>query len=658
MTSQEDSVDPHPLVSVAITTRNYGRFLARALASALRAGERLGLPYEIVVSDDASTDETREVLERFRLAHPSIVKAVYRGATRGVAVAKNSAIGHCSGRYIALLDADDEFLPEKLRYAVAPLIAGEADFVTHRFLHWLGPERQHVMTEGSWSAVDVGFWPPSTWVFEKGVVWHNEQMFLGNDDLEWLARSRSTIRHHHLPIVLNIQYAHPNNFGQRRDSVTPSYQVLGRMRGKPNEDDRRAPRIWACGVCGRQTLLATTCCGRPATREPIFYYSIAESTARPPHPPEFSFVFLTKNHADLTRRAVESLLPQLEGTRSELIFIDGGSTDETLDRVRDWSRLLPVKLVCVHPEEPFNYSRCCNRGARAAAGADLILLNNDIEVCSGNLVATLRAALSDARVGVAGVATAWHSGQREPEWDQDQWPYVFTQRPPLGFLWGIRREVYWELGGMDEAFTGYGYDELDLEFRAIRAHYRLALVRSRVQHHGSVTYSTEFEPADRDALLSLNRSVFESKHGCAIYTDGDRVEPFAGHRLPRCSVVIVARDQGSALRRSLELAAAQPGAHDGSLQLVVVNNGSKDDTALALAEYRRRLPRALCLVEFAEPVEASVATKRGLARAIGEVVSVGEPGLPLPELPSAGEETSESLDAWEFLPGLRRCCLP
>jgi len=624
-----------PLLSVAIPTRNYGCFLARALDSALRAGALADVPYEIVVVDDASTDETREVLERYRLAHPSIIRAFYRPASRGVAVAKNSAISRSSGRFIALLDSDDEFCPEKFRVALAPLLSGKAEFVTNDFLHWFGPDRHYVMTAENWSAVDVGFWPPSTWVFERGVVRHSEQMFFGNDDLEWLARHRATLRHIHLPVVLNIQHAHTRNFGNRPDSMVPGYQMLGRMRGHPHPDDRRAPSIWACERCGRQVLRPATCCERPTCSRPIFYYCLAESAdPPPPEPPEFSFVFLTRDHAELTRRAVESLLPKLEGEAAELIFVDNGSTDGTLDAIRSWSRCLPVKLICVRPEEPFNYSANCNRGARAATGSYLVLANNDVEFLSHGLVPALRAALSDLRVGVAGVSTVWGPGQQEPEWESERDRYCLVPRPVPGYCWAMRREVFWELGGMDEAFSGYGYDELDFEYRAVLAHYRMAQVRAEVLHHGSATYLGRFDRGTKWQMQEANRVVFERKHQAAIYIDAEKIEPFCRHAPPALSVVIVAHNAGPALRRTLEAAAGEGRAHDGSTQLVVVNCGSTDDTRLVLAEYRRRLPRLLTIIEMGEG-DSGDPFVRGRARAIGQLIVAGRAGEPLPLLDAA-----------------------
>jgi glycosyltransferase involved in cell wall biosynthesis len=652
-------VDPPttaPIISVAIATRNYGQYLPRALSSALRAAACLGVPFEIVVVDDASTDDTREILERFRLGAPDRIKVIYRSTSRGVSVAKNTALGHCSGHYVALLDADDEFHPEKLARCYARIAGEGANLVTHDFVHRRSPAEQYWVNATNWAAgTDYDFWPPSTWVFRNGLLRFNEQMIGGSEDLEWLARRRRVLRRAHVGMALNIQHHHADSLGQTNDSLTPAYQVMARMKGELHADDRRAPRIWACRDCGRQLLLPAICCGRPAVPTPLLFYSVVES---PPSPtsPEFSFVFLTKNQVALTRRAVDSLLACLGETRAELVFVDGGSSDETLSAIRGWAASVPVKLVWVPPEEPFNYSRNCNRGARAASGAYLLLVNNDIEVCSAGLMDALRAALVDLRVGVVGVSTVWNDAQCDPSWNVRQTPYVFTHRPLAGHFWGTRREVYWELGGMDRGFTGYGYEELDFHYRALRAHYRLALAAGQVAHHGSATFTAVHGAAAMRQMEQVNRAAFEKKHGYSIYAEGNRIEPFATYKPPIRSVVMVARNVGRELRRTLETAMGDPACQDGSTQLIVVNNASTDDTVLVLAEYRRRLPRLLSVIELGRPVQTHQALAIGHARAIGQAVLTVEPGewvgsTPRPSrAPSADPGKDLRLGRWEVLP--------
>src|SRR5262249_5313894 len=163
----------------------------------------------------------------------------------------------------------------------------------------------------------------------------------------------------------------------------------------------------------------------------------------------------------------------------------------------------------------------------------------------------LRAALADTRVGVAGLSTAWNEVQGDPEWDTERWPYVFTQRPLAGSLWGTRREIYWELGGLDEGFTGYGYAGVDFQYRALRGHYRLALVAGRITHGGAAMVRAGHDAAAIRTMEQVDQAVFERKHGRPLCAEDGRIEPFAGYEPPALSVVMVARDAGGALRRTL-----------------------------------------------------------------------------------------------------------
>jgi glycosyltransferase involved in cell wall biosynthesis len=639
---------------VAIATRNYGRYLPRALMSALRAGSILGLPFEIVVVDDASTDDTREVLERFRLAYPKRIKAFYRTTSRGVAVAKNTALAHCSGRYIAILDSDDEFLPKKLAACFAEVAEGGVDLVTHDFIHWLSPASQPVMNMATWPGREYDFWPPSTWVFPNGQVRFNEQLIGGSEDIEWLLRHRRRLRRRHLNVVLNIQHGHAPSASLTADCLVSSPQVKGRLKGQVHPDDRRAPTVWACGDCGRQLLLPGSCCGRPSVPTPLLFCTAVESPLCVPTP-RFSFVFPTRGQVAALQRAVESLRLQLEGHDAELIFVHRGPHDGTLAAIRGWAGSLPVKLIVVPPEEPLSYSRDGNRGARAATGAYLFLANDDIEVCSAGLVDALSAALADLRVGVAGVSGAWNDGRCEPAWDTARIRYALAQGPLAGHFWGCRREVYWELGGLDEAFADDGYAKLDFQYRTLRAQYRLALAAGHVAYEASGRLVPVSESALPDARQT-DPALFEQKHQCRVHFAGDKIEPFAGYRPPVQSVVMVAHNAGSALRRGLEAMMADPRHHDGSIQLVVVNNGSQDDTALVLGECQRSLPGLLTVIHLAQPMEASRARALGQARAVGRTVSFSEPGewirppSSTPTLRSDVRERESLLGRWEILP--------
>lgn len=104
------------LVSVIIPAYNYARFLPATLHSALAQD---GVAREIVVVDDGSTDDTPEVLARFR---PDIVW--HTQENRGLSAARNAGLALARGNYVVFLDADDLLGPGVLAAQWRALQAG------------------------------------------------------------------------------------------------------------------------------------------------------------------------------------------------------------------------------------------------------------------------------------------------------------------------------------------------------------------------------------------------------------------------------------------------------------------------------------------------------------------------------------------------------
>lgn len=96
-----------PVVSVVIPTYNRAHLVSRAIRSAL-AQDYPAL--EVIVVDDGSTDNTHEVLSRF-----DSIRSIRFEINRGGAIARNAGIEAANGQFVAFLDSDDEWLPEKTR---------------------------------------------------------------------------------------------------------------------------------------------------------------------------------------------------------------------------------------------------------------------------------------------------------------------------------------------------------------------------------------------------------------------------------------------------------------------------------------------------------------------------------------------------------------
>jgi glycosyltransferase involved in cell wall biosynthesis len=95
-------------LSVMMITYNHGRYLAKALDSAL--SQRANFDYEIVVGEDCSTDGTREVLMNYNRKYPERIVALLRDQNMGAMRNFEATIASCKGEYVAFLEGDDSWL--------------------------------------------------------------------------------------------------------------------------------------------------------------------------------------------------------------------------------------------------------------------------------------------------------------------------------------------------------------------------------------------------------------------------------------------------------------------------------------------------------------------------------------------------------------------
>ena len=90
---------------------NYAHFLPRAVHGVL---SQTFSDLELIITDDCSTDESREVAESYKRLDARVV-TLFHDKNRGLAGARNSALAGSSGKFIALCDADDIWQPDKLK---------------------------------------------------------------------------------------------------------------------------------------------------------------------------------------------------------------------------------------------------------------------------------------------------------------------------------------------------------------------------------------------------------------------------------------------------------------------------------------------------------------------------------------------------------------
>ena len=182
-----------PLVSVIIPTYNRANLIGRAIQSVLDQTYR---NIEIIVVDDASNDNTEEIVTKFRNKN---VVYIRHDRNKGGGAARNAGIIASSGQYIAFLDDDDEWLNDKLEKQVQTIktLSPEWGGIYCGFYRITGKKTEKVevfekgdlKTELLREKLDIG--SSSTLLFIKKIIIEIglfDETFERNQDFELLIR--------------------------------------------------------------------------------------------------------------------------------------------------------------------------------------------------------------------------------------------------------------------------------------------------------------------------------------------------------------------------------------------------------------------------------------------------------------------------------------
>ncbi len=294
------------------------------------------------------------------------------------------------------------------------------------------------------------------------------------------------------------------------------------------------------------------------------------------------------NNADMVRRCIESVLRWTNGPAS-LIVVDDSSGEKEMDLVLQHYAGYERILIVRNPQN-VGYTRSIAIGMHYAAGADVVLLNSDVEVGPRWLDGLRIAAYSDERIGTATAVSDNAGAFSVPELENYcpwpiQWDYEMAARSVLqnaglrypamptgnGFCMFVKRAMLDRVGGPDSnAFpTGYG-EENDLCMRGERLGYRHVIAGNVLIHHKrSASFGDErrialgangmqvlrsrypeYEAAVHALLYSANRHILDYRVR-RTYAQIDR-----HHRIypPRMRILFVlATDQGEAAAHVAEL---------------------------------------------------------------------------------------------------------
>lgn len=506
-----DAMPVRPLISVVLPVYDpEPKFLDQAIQSVLG---QLYPHWELCIADDASTRAgVRDVIERHRGRDPR-VKVVYRETNGHICQATNSALAQARGELVALLDHDDVLAEHALYWIAAELekhpdadvIYSDSDLIDdsgERFAPYFKSDFNLELMLGHNMVSHLG-------VYRRALVERVGGMRVGlegSQDYDLLLRTFAASkpgRVRHIPAVL---------YHWRRSDDAPSYSVTSLDRCI-----RAAHRAIVDFLRDRGVAADVV----PAPQARQFHRVIY----RLPDPaPKVSVIIPTRQHADLLGPCIDGLINRTDYPSLEIVIVDNGSDDpQTLALLGELAKRPAIRII-PYPG-PFNFSAINNRAVAASDGLVLALLNNDIEIMHPEWLREMVARALQPDVGAVGAkllyptGTIQHVGVVTGLGADRIAGHPYTEAPrDTGGSFGdlllarevsavtaacmvVRRSVFVEAGGFDEANLPVAYNDVDLCLRLRERGYRNILTPfAELVHRGSASRGTDDTPAQRDRL--------------------------------------------------------------------------------------------------------------------------------------------------------------
>ena len=197
-----------PLVTVIIPVYNYANYIGATLDSVFA---QTYCPIEVIVVDDGSTDNSADIVR----GYPEV--QYFYQSNQGVSVARNVAIAAAKGEFIAFLDADDLWKPDKLSLQIAYMLENPYIGITGtKAINFLESDTQlppWLRDDPNWEEVTVII--PSTMVVHKSVfsqVGDFSVDYPVSQDTEWLWRAKDAkIPMFNINEILTLRRFHGSN---------------------------------------------------------------------------------------------------------------------------------------------------------------------------------------------------------------------------------------------------------------------------------------------------------------------------------------------------------------------------------------------------------------------------------------------------------------
>src|ERR1700744_2724264 len=145
--SDADRLVRKPLVSVLMITYNHAEYLADAIEGVV--SQECDFPFELIIGEDASKDESRSIALAYQLRYPAIVRVIHSASNVGMNANGARVFARARGKFIALCEGDDYWCsPRKLASQVELIERDDGVGIVHT--DWVRSRRGSQGWEVSW----------------------------------------------------------------------------------------------------------------------------------------------------------------------------------------------------------------------------------------------------------------------------------------------------------------------------------------------------------------------------------------------------------------------------------------------------------------------------------------------------------------------------
>jgi GT2 family glycosyltransferase len=496
-------LSPKPLISVVMPVFNTDeKYLCACIDSVIA---QTYPHWELCIADDASSmPHVRRVLETYE-KEDARIKVVYRPENGHISRASNSALEIARGQFVALLDHDDA-LPDYALYFMALAINASPDaqvlYSDEDKLDQNG-ERFAPHFKSDWNP-DLFF--SQNYVSHLGVYRRNLLTHIngfrpgveGSQDQDLLLRCLPHVRHDQIIHIPRVLYHWRMVEGSTAlASGEKSYTTTAGVKALQDYFQIVNPLV---------TVEAAKLPNTYRVRWPL-----------PESAPLVSLLIPTRDRRALTETCVRSIIDRSTYTNYEILILDNGSVEsETLDffeQIQKEDRRVRV----LRYDHPFNYSAINNFGVLHAHGDVIGLVNNDIEVISAEWLTEMLSHALRPDIGCVGAKlyysndTLQHGGvilgiggvanHSHKNFERDSAGYfgrLFNYQNYSAVTAAcllVRREVYDQVGGLDEVNLAIAFNDVDFCLKVREAGYRnLWTPYAELYHYESISRGVEDTP--------------------------------------------------------------------------------------------------------------------------------------------------------------------